>query len=395
VATLDRRQALKLFAALSAGGAAAPLLAACSSPAPAHSGQVTIGLIVPQSGPLAKVGEDMTTGFQVYLNLKGNRLGGVPAALMLIDEGATAATGLASVKAALQAGGVSALAGVASSGVMNAIRDTVVAARVPLIGSNGVPERFVAPNYIWQTAYVAGEAGTAMGSYLASRATLNRVLIYSDGSADGNSEATSFSGAYTGMTQLILTGKPGATGPASDLMAQIANWQPDAVFAACSGQTAVGFIDAYRTANISAELYGPGLLTEGWVLNSENANARSVYTTMNYAPDIQNTVNDEFVFAYTTATKGNAAFGRLPSVAAMAAYDAALVLDNAISEISGSITAEGINAALSKTGVFESPRGQWEFNQSRTPRQRWYLRQVRPDGGVLDNVLVQSVASLP
>ncbi len=130
------------------------------------------------------------------------------------------------------------------------------------------------------------------------------------------------------------------------------------------------------------------------MLTSAKHGAKSIYTTANYAPGIDNVANQQFVYSYANATKSTNPLGEQPSVSAVGAYDAALVLDSAIKQIAGPVTPAAINSALGTTGVFDSPRGQWEFNQNRSPRQRWYLRQVDPDGGVLGNSLVRAVATL-
>src|ERR1051326_7481669 len=161
---MDRRDALKLFASVGAAG----LLAACGSGEGSASpaGQVTVGLIVPQSGPNAKIGAEMTAGFQLYLQAQGQKLGGVPVGLNLINEGATPATALAAVKAGIAAG-ATVLAGVASAIALDNIRDAVNPARIPLIGTRGeMPSPpFRASDVIWQAGYIVGESGTAMGGY--------------------------------------------------------------------------------------------------------------------------------------------------------------------------------------------------------------------------------------
>jgi len=71
------------------------------------------------------------------------------------------------------------------------------------------------------------------------------------------------------------------------------------------------------------------------------------------------------------------------------------VLDKAISLAgSGDPTPQAVNLALGKIGSIDSPRGSWQFNQNRTPLQAWYLRQVRPDGGVLSNTVLSELATL-
>lgn len=49
---------------------------------------------------------------------------------------------------------------------------------------------------------------------------------------------------------------------------------------------------------------------------------------------------------------------------------------------------------LSRIGLLDSPRGRWQFNQGRTPTQKWYLREVAEDGPLLANVLVRDLGTL-
>jgi branched-chain amino acid transport system substrate-binding protein len=109
---------------------------------------------------------------------------------------------------------------------------------------------------------------------------------------------------------------------------------------------------------------------------------------------VDNAANRAFVSAYTSATFDGVPAGALPSTYAMAAYDAAYVLDRAVRQIDGTVTPSSINQALKAPGRFDSPRGPWSFNQPRGPRQRWYLREVRRDGDVLANLTVQQVETL-
>jgi len=108
---------------------------------------------------------------------------------------------------------------------------------------------------------------------------------------------------------------------------------------------------------------------------------------MNYAPDLDNGANRIFASEYQKA------YNAPPSTYAMASYDAAAVLDKAL-ELAIDLTSQSVNIALSKIGQIDSPRGSWQFNQSRTPLQRWYLRQVRKEGQVLTNALLGDLAML-
>ena len=394
---MDRRNLLKLFAAAGAVGAVTPALAACSSSsAPERTTQtLRVGLVYPQSGSLQDVGFEIYNGFQLFLSTNGNQLGGMTVQVTKIDEGTSIGTGHDAVTGALKSGSVDVIVGIANSGVMSLIPDAVTAARIPILGTFGSPANLRASDFIWRTSFVNGEASKALGIYLASLApstsmsangSLGRpssIVVYSDGSTDGAAESTAF------LTQIAATNIATHTvsgQPSSSLMNQIQGRSPDLVYAAAAGDGAAAFIKNYRNAGITAPLCGPGALTELGVGTSATKN---VFTSMNYASDISNDANQQFTSAYFTANTG-----KVPTTYAMTSYDAAMVLDSAINLINGPVSPLAINQALGSAGVFNSPRGRWQFNQSRTPLQQWYLRQVRADGKFLQNTVLTDLATM-
>lgn len=382
MATLNRRNALKLFASLGAAGAAAPLLSACSSSGddPASDRPVRVALIVPQSGALQPMGDEMTAGFNLFLSRNGSLLGNRRTQVSVHDEGGSASSGKAAVSDALETAQADVLVGIASSTVMSAIRETVEKAQVPLVGTAGSPNTLRSPKYIWRASYVSGEAGGVLGVYF-NQHKVKSIFVYDDGSTDGVAEAAVCRQIYTGRVDTW-------SGSASKAINRIQSSDADVVFAAASGAKAVDFLKAYADANIDKPLYGPGFLTEGYVLKQEGAAARQVYTALNYSYDLDNDANRTFASAYYNADNEQA-----PSTYAMATYDALNILDRAIRDIDDEITPLAINAALGRVGQFDSPRGAWQFNQNRTPQQTWYLRQVRPDGKVwLNKVLERAMA---
>ncbi|HET8662327.1 MAG TPA: ABC transporter substrate-binding protein, partial [Micromonosporaceae bacterium] len=70
------------------------------------------------------------------------------------------------------------------------------------------------------------------------------------------------------------------------------------------------------------------------------------------------------------------------------------VLDKAVLLAGEDLTPQTLNAALGRVGQIDSPRGTWQFNQNRTPQQKWYLREVKMDGTVLANTLVSELTTL-
>jgi branched-chain amino acid transport system substrate-binding protein len=390
---IDRRSLLKLFAAAGMAGAVTPALAACGSSATSQqrSGTLSIGLVYPQSGPNQDLGFEILNGFTLWLNANGNRIGGMQVKVTNIDEGQTAATGKGNIQTSLKSNSFHALVGVANSDTMAALPAVMTGAQTPLIGTLGSPQTLLTSDYIWRTSFVAGEAGQAIGMYLAALPTAdhmgnssselgrpNLVGIYSDGSHDSDAEAQSLAGQ---LAHIIDT----YTIDGTNLVNDIHQNNPDLVFAAVSTANALSFLKSY-SGNVNKPLCGPGSLTE---LFATQAQARNVFSAMVYAPDLDNAANQQFASAYFASQPG-----KVPSTYAMAAYDAGTVLDAAIRLIPGDVTPATINTALAKVGVFDSPRGQWQFNQSRTPLQQWYLRQVRKDGQIEENTVLANLVEL-
>ena len=389
---LDRRQALKLLGALGAAGAAGPLLAACGSPGTssgaAAASPVKIGLVLPQTGSNKSIGDDLFAGFRLYLTLNGNLLGGHPVELVIADEGETAESGKAAVEKLLT-DKVTALSGVASLAVMNAVKDTIEAVQVPLIGSHASPRELQGARYVWRTSYVSDEPGRALGRYLAERVG-GLVYVLAEDVPSSRDAVTGFLDTYTGKNSLdpVYTAA-GATSFATQLN-QIRDIDPDVLFCGYSGASAVAFLQQFRDQITDLKnplVYGPGFLTEG-ALTTEGATATNVFTSTNYTADLDNATNRRFVREYT------AAYRTIPTTYAVASYDAAAVLDKAIRIAGRTMTPQSLGGALERVGNIDSPRGGWLFNKNKTPLQKWYLRQVRPDGSALSNGLVSDLVTL-
>jgi branched-chain amino acid transport system substrate-binding protein len=163
-----------------------------------------------------------------------------------------------------------------------------------------------------------------------------------------------------------------------------------AVFAFYGGTNAVDFVKQYAQSGLQGKvpLYAAGFTTEGAILTAQGPAADGIYSSLNYAPDLDNPANRAFATAFqqkydTTADLYN-----------VTAYDAALLLDQAIAAAGPNPTSESINAAIGKLGAIPSPRGDWRFGTEHSPIQPWYLRQVRTDGRGRANVVVQTLTTL-
>jgi branched-chain amino acid transport system substrate-binding protein len=394
VSQLDRRHALRLLAGAGLAGVAAPALSACSSfgSSSEDSGEtIKIGLVLPQIPPYKVIGDDMANGFEMYVKQANGRLGGHPVKLIYADEGATADSGLAATKKLLKQDKVSVLTGVVATPTMLAIRDLVEKSQVPLLGSNASPVDMTGVRYIWRTSFVNDEPGRSLGGYLAN--TGKRFYVIAANYGAGHDEVGGFNSTFGDaggklVGQPVFTPFPDNPTFAPDLE-KIKRSGAEAVFCFYAGTQAVDFVKAYHAANVGLTLYAPGFLTEGsQLLQKQAASALGIYTALNYSPDLDNVANRRFVSEYQKA------YDSLPTTYAMASYDAAAVLDKAIALAGRDVSPQALNAAIGRIGQIDSPRGPWQFNQTRTPQQKWYLRKVRSDGMTVSNMVVSDLLTL-
>ncbi len=391
---IDRRRMLRLMASAGVAGATVPVLSACGSLGSSGKSDgkpIKIGVLVPQSGVYKQIGDDMTYGFELYMDLSGRRLGGRRVDLSYADEGDTPDTGKAAANKLLVEEQVSVLTGVASSATMTAIKDMVEKAQVPLVGSNASP-KLDGVKYIWRTSYVNNDPGTALGRYVASQAS-GPVFLIAPAYEAGRDEVSGFRSTFEAAHGKMFddpTFTPWPQTPKFEpYLAQIQASKASAVFAFYAGAQASAFVQAYGTSGIKTPLYAPGFLTEGAaLLKVEGAAAGGIFTALNYSADLDNAENRTFATAYEKK------YDALPTTYAMASYDAAAVLDKAIGLAGSDSSPQAINAAIGHVGQINSPRGLWQFNQNRTPQQKWYLRRVIQDGTVLSNVVISELITL-
>jgi branched-chain amino acid transport system substrate-binding protein len=392
--TLDRRQLLRLFGAVAAAGATGSLAAACGADQVEDGFQrsgltVRVGLVAPTTGPLARIGSDIERGFRLFLAANGNLLGPHDVDLRVVDEGDTPETALAAVQGLLEQR-VVAIAGIANPDALPAIALAVQNQQVPLVSANTAPGTLTNALFVWRVGAVLGDAGRSLAGY--ANAQGGRAYVMWEATSSGAEEAEKFRTAFSDLGGLIVNDPNDQDSEAEfrnagldSLPARLAEAESlnaDTIFAAFSGQEAMTLLENYRAAGLEMPLLGTASLTETVDLAALGPQLpQRVFTSMFYAPDLDNDANRRFVTEY------HRAHGTQPTGYAMAAYDGAAVLGRALSLVAGEPTGLQVNTEFSSLGQIESPRGTWTFNINRSPQQKWYLRRLDYDGMVPSNLL--------
>jgi branched-chain amino acid transport system substrate-binding protein len=392
--TLDRRQLLRLFGAVAAVGATSSLAAACGADLPDDTIQrsgltIRVGLVVPSSGPLARIGADIERGFRLFLDANSGLLGPHYVDVRVADEGETPESALAAVQELLGQR-VVAIVGVTNPEALPAIALEMQNQQVPLVTPHTAPGTLTNALFVWRVGAILGDGGRALAGYAIGRGS--RAYLLWDGTLSGNEEADTFVTAFSDLGGQVVNDPrdpnsraqfrtPGAENLANRL-AEAGSLDADTIFAAFSGPDALAVLEAYRVSGLDIPLLGTASLTETIDLAALGPTLpQNVYTSMFYAPDLDNDANRRFVTEY------HRAHGTQPTGYAMAAYDGAAVLSRALGLVPGDPTGAQINTEFSSLGQIDSPRGTWTFNINRSPQQKWYLRQLGYDGMVPSNLL--------
>lgn len=390
-----QRHGLRVAAA---GFAVALLAAGCAGDGGGDGGSdtVKIGFIASLSGIYQTVGEDMRDGFQLYLDLNEGELGGRTAEVVWADEGDGPETALPAAERLVRQEQVAALAGIVGGGSYAAVASLATDQRVPLVGANGRPTLEADQvAWLWHTSFISDEPGQAIAPYVNANVD-GPVYAIGPDYQGGHDELRGFTDAFAALGG-ELANPDGQTRwtPFPDTadfvpyFSEIADSGAEAVYTFYAGRAAIDFVTQYAQSEISHLPLYSAFLTEGAILQAQGDAAEGIWNVLNYSPDLDNAANRAFVAEWSDR------YERTPTTFAMAAYDAAAVLDRAIAAIDGEVTREAVNTAIGGLGQIDSPRGPWQFSElTHAPIQRWYLRVVARDGSELTNVLVEDLATV-
>ncbi len=353
---------------------------------------IPIGLLLSTSGPYSSIGMDVRDGFELYVARHGGRLGGRSAELTVADEGTMAETAVSELQGLLH-GGAQAVVGMD----FQAIAPMMNAAHVPLIGVGARPD-LQDVRYVWNVAFMSTDPGTAIAPYI--YAHIKGPVYAIGGDYPGGWEQirgftdyfSSLGGTLANPSGLATFVQKADSADFAPYLAAIKASGAKAVYCSFTGQEAVRFVQQYAQSAVrNVPLFAAGFVTDGPLLKQEGTAAAGITSVLDYSPDVDTAENRAFVAAWSAEHDGEQ-----PSVYALTGYDAAALLDEAVTKAGPNAGPEAINNAIAALGRIDSPRGAWQFaTATHAPVQKWYLRRVQTDGTALANVEIQELATLP
>ncbi len=357
------------------GVAFTPVAVALAVSAQAQS--VKIGYLASLSGPPAQLGIDSVDGFKLGLRKLNDKLGGSAIDLIVIDDQLKPEVGVDQAKRLIEKDQTPIVIGTTFSNILMAVVQPVTRAGAFLISPNAGPSPLAGAqcnNNFFSVAFLNDQIYEPVGEYLQRKGVKSAVALAPNYQAGKDAIAgfkQKFKGEildeiYTPLTQLDFAGE----------LARIASLKPEAVFAFYPGGLAVSFVKQYDQAGLkkTIPLYGGFPLTDATVRKAEGKAAIGITTSSNWAMDLPNQANKEFVDAFRTT------YGREPSEYAAYGYDTAMLLDAAFRQAGGDLSNKDALRAALRDAKFNSVRGTFRFNRNHFPIQDWYVREVVDDG---------------
>ncbi len=368
----------------------ATLLVASSAIAQS-SGPIKVGLMLPYSGTYASLGNMIESGFKLYVQEQGGKLGGREIQYFKVDDESEPSKATDNVNKLIKRDQVDVLVGTVHSGVALAMakvaKDSKTLLIIPNAGADAITGAMCAPNIV-RSSFSNWQPGYAMG-VVAGTKNVKRAMTITWNYAAGAESVKGFAQGLekSGGKVVKDLNLPFPNVEFQALLTEIAAQKPDAVYAFFAGGGAVKFVKDYAAAGLSKSipLYGPGFLTDG-TLEAQGVAAQGMLTTLHYADNLDTPRNNNFRKAFALTYKANA------DVYAVQGYDAAQILAAGLKAVGGDLSKrDALTTAMRKT-VVDSPRGKFTISAAGNPVQDIYLREVKGNNNEFRGIAVKALA---
>ena len=341
----------------------------------AQAQTVKIGFLATLSGPAGALGQDQYDGFILGMEHMGGKLGGATVQLFKEDDQLKVDLGVQLAQKLVERDKVDIITGVTFSNVMMAIHKPITDANVLLVGSNAGPTPLTGKGCnknFFSTSWNNDSLHESMGQY-ANDAGYKKMYLMAPNYQAGKDAVSGFKRYYKG----VVVDEVYTTVNQPDYATEIAQLQaakPDAIYVFYPGGMGVNFVKQYQQAGLLGKL--PMLSTstvDGTTLPALKEIAIGAVTGSPYSPDIDNPQNKKFVDDFKKK------FNRLPSPYAAQSYDAAMLINAALTKTGGKAdNHEALRAAL-KSAEFKSVAGPFRFNTNQFPIRDFYRVDVVKD----------------
>ncbi len=370
------------------------LAALIATPALADDASVTVGMILPMTGPSASTGKQEKAGAELYIAQHGATVAGKKINLEIKDD-----TGAADVTKRL----AQELIGNDHAAVLMGFGLTPLAlAAAPVATEAKVPEIVTAAAtamitekspYIVRTSFTLPQASAPMAEWCLKNNIKKVVTLVTDYGPGIDAEKW-FSETFTkgGGTVAEQIRVPLKNPDFAPFLQRVLDDKPDAVFVFVPSGFGAIFMKQFVERGLDKagiKLIGTGDVTDDDLLGDIGDSALGAVTTHHYSAAHDSPENKEFVAAFEKANNG-----LRPNFMAVAAYDGMALVYKALEKTKGATDGDGLIAAM-KGMSWMSPRGPISIDpDTREIVQTIYVRKVEKKDGQLYNVEFGSIPNV-
>lgn len=374
------------------GAALIAMLAA--TPVLAEDDTVTVGLILPMTGPQASTGKQERAGAELYIQQHGDAVAGKKIKLELRDDTGAADVTKRLAQELIGNDHASVLMGFGLTPLALAVAPTATEAKVPEIVTAAATAMITEKSpYIVRTSFTLPQAAAPMAEWCLKSGIKKVVTIVTDYGPGIDAEKwfseTLTKGGGTVVEQIRVPLKNPDFAP---FLQRVKDDAPEAVFVFVPSGFGAAFMKQFVERGLDkagVKLIGTGDVTDDDLLADIGDAALGAVTTHHYSAAHDSAENKAFVEAFEKANNG-----MRPNFMAVGAYDGMALVYKALEKTKGAADGDSLLAAM-KGLSWMSPRGPVTIDpDTRDIVQSIYVRKVQKVDGQLYNVEFDSTPAM-
>jgi branched-chain amino acid transport system substrate-binding protein len=357
-----------------------------TAPAFADDGVVTVGLILPMTGPSASTGKQERAAAELYIQQHGDTVAGKKISLVVKDDTGAADVTKRLAEELIGNDHASVLMGFGLTPLALAVAPLATEAKVPEVVTAAATAMITEKSpYIVRTSFTLPQVSKPMAEW-ALKNNIKKVVTLVTDYGPGVDAEKWFSETFTKGGGIIAEQirVPLKNPDFAPFLQRVKDDAPDAVFVFVPSGFGAIFMKQFVERGLDKsgiKLIGTGDVTDDDLLADIGDSALGAVTTHHYSAAHDSPENKAFVAAFEKANGG-----LRPNFMAVGAYDGMALIYHALEETKGATDGDALLAAM-KGASWMSPRGPVSIDPAtRDIVQTVYVRKVEKVDGKLYNV---------